>query len=100
MVVLPSEVVVVFCFFINVFSDVGEIHRVVIFMYSRSPLSEPDCSFSFVVLFVKIRCRGDSQGSLSFILSFSPLCFSPGQGVSCRGDYTGELFLKLSFSLL
>ena len=53
--------------------NVGEIHREVRNYYSRSPLSETGLFLVSFVLFNS--CRGDSQGSIEYILSFSPLFY-------------------------
>jgi len=47
------------------------------------------------VFFVLFSCRGDSQGEVEYVLSFSPLWFfilllSYYVVISCRGEYTGR----------
>ena len=58
-VVLPSSGFLFFVFNFVV-QDVGEIHRVVILLYSRSPLSELKHYKKLPVN--RLKCRGDSQG--------------------------------------
>jgi len=42
----------------------GRLHRVVMFLYSHSPLSEPELVYVFCFSICFITCRGDSQGSI------------------------------------
>jgi len=72
-VVLPSNINTRYGHFIVGYQfNVGEITQVGVcnYLYSRSPLSEPDLVFGLVCLFC---CRGDTQERGDFILSFSPL---------------------------
>jgi len=66
-----------FCFVVLVSlhsSDVGEIHRVVIVMYSRSPLSDPVC-FDLIKIVDFHSDVGEIHRSLfSFLYSRSPPC--------------------------
>jgi len=67
-----------FLFFVLViilflFSCRGDSQESMNYIYTRSPLSEPEPEFCCCEI---SQCRGDSQGSRNLLLSFSPLFFS------------------------
>jgi len=94
-VVLPSLLYAVICqdACLNN-SDVGENLQGRLFLYSRSPLSEPGEYGSFIVLDVSV---GEIHRVVGDYYSRSPLCFLISivlfkflNVFRCRGDYTGR----------
>jgi len=81
--------VYVFCFS---FQMSGRLHRGEYFIYSRSPLSEPEFVVEFLLL---VRVGEITQGRECSFNSRSPLCLFVVclfyvNGFSCRGEYTGR----------